>query len=157
MVFAQVQTAQKPRSQSAQIVAWVYAGVLILVSMAQLFEFENFVPLFRDMAFPGGDGTGTLLACLIVFMQVFSIPYLLRMPLSVAMRWCGLAFSLLVPIMWLGIAVWVLTGAPDSAMNAGLLGTKIMDITAVQQIIGAVVLFTLAVWSAYGLWPHSKK
>ena len=154
MVFAQAIKAQNPKSQSAKVIAWVYAAVLTVMVLAQLFAFEKLVPLFQGMAFPGGAGTGSLLICLIVFYEVFSVPFLLRMPLSPLMRWVSMVFSLLVPLMWLGVALWTMN---DSVVaNAGILGTKVA-ITPGPQVVVALILLALAVLSARGLWPSLKK
>lgn len=153
MVFATAAKAQQPKSESAKVVAWTYAGVLTVMVVAQLFEFEKLVPLFHDMAFPGGDGTGSLLVCLIAFAEVFSLPFLLRMPLSPLMRWFSAVLGLLVPLAWLGVAFWVLGSA--TVTNAGILGTKV-SISPSLQVAAALVLLVLAAWSAWGLWPGRK-
>lgn len=154
MVFAQAVKAQKPRLQSAKITAWIYAGVLTVMALAQLFAFEKLVPLFQGMAFPGGEGTGSLLICLIVFYEVFSVPFLLRMPLSPLMRWVSMVFSLLGPLMWLGVALWTMNDS--TVTNAGILGTKVA-ISPGLQVVAALVLLVFAALSARGLWPSLKK
>lgn len=154
MVFAQAVKAQKPKLQSAKVIAWTYAGVLTVMTLAQLFAFEKLVPLFQGMAFPGGEGTGSLIICLIVFYEVFSVPFLLRMPLSPLMRWVSMVLGLLVPLMWLGVALWTMN---DSAVtNAGILGTKVA-VTPGLQVVVALILLVLAALSARGLWPSLKK
>jgi len=156
MVFAQVTKAQKPQSTAVKIGAWLYAGTLTVMVMAQLFEFEKLVPLFHDMAFPGGDGTGSLLICLIVFAEVFAIPFLLRMPLSILMRQCSVVLGILVPLAWLGVAFWVLHVYPTATMNGGILGTKV-SVTPGLQIAFALVLLIAALWLSQGLQPRRKK
>lgn len=159
MVFATAEKALKPKSETAKIIAWVYAGILTVMTVVQLFAFEDFVPLFHDMAFPGGNGTGSLLACLIVFAEVFALPFLLRMQLSPLMRWMSLVCGWVVPVLWLAVSLWLFHVYPASVaatMNAGILGTDVSVANSLQIVIIAV-LFALAGYATYGLWPAQKK
>jgi len=155
MTFPQAVRALEPKSQTAKIIAWVYTAILTVMVVAQLFAFEDFVPLFHDMAFPGGDGTGSLLAGLIVFGEIFAIPFLLRMALSPLMRWFSLVLGLLVPLAWLFVSCW-LQGHSGTTATAGILGVKV-TISASTQLVVSLVLLVVAIVADYGLWPVRKK
>lgn len=145
-----------PRSEAAGIAAWAYAAILVVMVVLQLFSFEKFLPLIEGYWLPGGHGTATLIAGLVVVSEVFALPFLLRMPLSPLMRWFSLVCSLLVAVVWTGLGIAAV--ASDSAMtNSGVLGTKIALPFGWPQLVWAVGLGILAVWSAWGLWPARQK
>jgi hypothetical protein len=155
MKFAIAEKAPPARSQLGQIVAWVYGAVLVVMVIGQLFAFEKFLPLMEGYGLPGGHGTASLLACLIVFTEAFSLPFLLRMPLSPLMRWFSLVCAAGVPIIWLKLSVIALL-SDVTTMNSGLLGAKVTVQAGGLQLIISIILFTLAIWSVYGLWPIKK-
>ncbi len=156
MKFATAQKAQEPRSHTVKVVAWVYAGLLVVMTVGQLFSFEKFIPLIRDYWLPGGDGTGTLVACLVVISQVFALPFLLRMPLSPLMRWFSLGCGIVASGLWVLLGIVAVAG--DSAMtNSGVLGTKVAVPSGVLQLLWAMGMSALAAWSAWGLWPRVTK
>jgi len=147
--------ADAPRSIIARNVAWVYATVLTCMAIGQLFSFEKFIPLVKEYQLPGGLGTATLVAGLIVVTEVFALPFLLRMRLSLLMRWVSLACSLMVPILWivLSVTVLVVDGGPT---NSGLLGTKLSVPAGWLQLVASIVLAGLAGFSFAGLRPSKK-
>lgn len=156
MMFPTAVQALEPKSQTAKVVAWIYTGILTIMAVSQLFAFEDFVPLFHDMAFPGGDGTGSLLAGLIVFSEIFAIPFLLRMSLSPLMRWFSLVLGLYVPLVWLFVSYWLVSVHPGITANAGILGTKV-HISASVQLVLSLLLLVVAAVAARGLWPVRNK
>lgn len=147
--------ADEPRSVVVRNTAWVYAGVLVVMAVAQLFAFEKFVPLMDDYLFPGGHGTATLVASSIVFIEVFALPFLLRMFVSDGMRWFSLVCSVLVPLIWLRLSLYS-TFAQESLKNGGLLGTKVTVSSDVQLLVASLLL-VVSLYVVHGLWPVSKK
>jgi hypothetical protein len=162
MVFASAEEAIKPRSEFAKKAAWVYAAIIVVMAVGQLFSFEDFIPLLRDYFLPGGDPTASLVGCLIVFTEVFSIPFLLRMPLSPLMRWVSLVCGVVVPVLWLFVSLWTFRSYEligGIVAKAGILGTK-LSLPNVYQLVMALVLLALAIYVVYGLWPvrqHTSK
>jgi hypothetical protein len=144
MVLVKAVPAPTPRSEAVKWGAWVYAGILVSMVLLQLFAFEKFLPLIEAYGIPGGDGV----AALIVVLEVFSLPFLLRMPLSPLARICSMAGSMIVPLAW--FALGALAFALGLA-NAGILGPKV-NTPAAMQIILAVLLGGLAMWTARGLF-----
>jgi hypothetical protein len=147
--------AEQPRSKVSRNVAWVYTAVLIIMAVGQLFSFEKFIPIINNYGLPGGHGTATLFACLIVVAEVFALPFLVRMPLSPLMRWFSMFCGMLVAGLWIGLAV---VGSGVSGLdNTGMFGTKVPVPAGLVQIVIALGLGVLAIWSASGLWPTRKK
>jgi hypothetical protein len=156
MKFARALPAPSPRSETAKKVAWIYAAVLVVMVVGQLFSFEKFIPLIAGYWLPGGNGATTLMAGLIVVSEVFALPFLLRMPLSPLMRWFSLGCGLVAAVLW--VILGVIAVVSDNAMtNSGILGTKVTVPSGGAQLLWAVVLGVLAVWSAWGLWPADRK
>lgn len=156
MTFATVATAPKPRTESAKIAAWIYAAVLVVMAVGQLFSFEKFIPLIEDYWLPGGHGTATLVAGLIAVCEVVALPFLLRMPLSPLMRWLSLACGIVVAITWTVLGI-VAVASDGSMANSGILGTKVAVPFGWAQLVWALMLAVLAAWSVWGLWPTRKK
>lgn len=156
MKFAVAQKSLEPRNHTAKIAAWVYAGILVVMTLGQLFSFEKFIPLIRDYWLPGGEGTGTLVACLIVISQVFALPFLLRMPLSPLMRWFSLSCGVAAACLWLLLGT-VAVVAENAMTNSGVLGMKIVVPSGAPQLLWAVGMSALAAWAAWGLWPRTTK
>lgn len=148
--------ADQPRSTAYRNIAWIYAAVLTIMAVGQLFSFEKFIPLMTDYALPGGHGTGMLIAGLAVVAEVFALPFLLRMPLSPLMRWFSLVCSLLIAGLWLGLAITALTYS-STIHNSGMLGLKVVVPAGVASLILSLIIGVLAIYSAVGLWPGSKK
>ncbi len=149
-------SAPKPRSNLARNAAWFYAFVLTIMALGQLYGFEKFIPIISDYWLPGGHGTDTLVACLIVMAEVFALPFLLRMRLSPLMRWVGLASSVIVPAIWIKLSVFsFVQGAPLA--NGGIVGYAVDVPTMTIQLVLSFFLLALALYTAYGLWPNRKK
>jgi len=148
--------APKPHSETAKRIAWIYAASLVVMAVAQLFAFEDFIPQIRNYFLPGGYGTANLVASLIVVTEIFALPFLLRMPLSPLMRWCSLVCAVVAAFLWVMLSVWAV--ATDAAItNSALLGTKVTVPTGFIALATSLTLFVLAAWSAWGLWPNARK
>ncbi|MDB5176977.1 MAG: rane protein of unknown function [Candidatus Saccharibacteria bacterium] len=154
--LANTTDAPAPRTQIAVKVGLVYAVILIFMAVGQLYAFEKFIPLIADYWLPGGHGTATLVAGLIVITEIFALPFLLRMRISPLMRWVGAACSILVAVIWLKLAL-VGVFETTALTNSGMLGTKVSVHAGAAQLVVSVVLAALAAYSVYGLWPTYKK
>lgn len=154
MVLAKALAAPTPRSKTAVRVAWVYAAILVIMLIGQLFAFEKFIPLIQDYWLPGGYGTAVLIACCIAVAEVFALPYLLRMPLSPLMRECSRVLSVIVPTTWVVLAVHYFA-AGGVLENAGILGAKV-TISPLLQLVGSLVLLVFAIVVIRGFRPTAK-
>lgn len=148
--------APKPRSDAIKYFAWAYAAIITVMAVLQLFAFEDFLPLLSAYVLPGGDGMAMVAASLIAIVEVFALPFLLRMTLSPLMRWFSLVCSLAVAGAWLKLSVFaILTNV--SLENSGLLGSKIEVATGLPMMAVAVGLLTLALVCVWGMWPLANK
>lgn len=146
--------ANPPREKNYVYVAWVYAAILVVMVFVQLFAFEEFVPLIRNYWLESPLILTTLVACVIVFMEIFALPFLLRMKLSPLMRWFSMACGVLVAIGWFKfglISAWY----GYAIENSGLLGSKLVVPAGGTLMLIGLGLLLLAGLSAYGLWPHA--
>lgn len=148
--------ADEPRSVVARNIAWIYAAVLVVMVVGQLFSFEKFIPLIESYALPGGTRTALLVAGLIVTTEVFALPFLLRMPVSPLMRWLSLLCGAVAAAMWLGLAIFAMMSA-QSLDNSGMLGTKIAIPAGFVQLCLSGILAVLAAMSIIGLWSSAHR
>ncbi len=143
-----------PRTKDAKTVSLFYAGVLIVFTAAQLFSLEKFIPLIETFDLPG-EHTGRITAVLLVTCGVLALPFLLRMKLSIGMRWCSMLLGWIVPIIWLVLSVWV-NSTTAAVENAGFLGASVTLEPGWWAVFVSVALVILAAWSAWGLWPGAR-
>jgi hypothetical protein len=157
MVFARAEKAQKLDSENVKIAAWVYTALLVVMVVSQLIAFEDFTPLISSGYLPGHPyGEAALIAGLIVFTEVFAVPFLLRMALSPLMRWFSLICSLVAPALWAKLTIEAVVGN-KLIDNYGLFGSKVPLHSGTIAVVLSLVLLALAIWSAWGMWPARKK
>lgn len=152
-VLAKVTTATKPRTPQSGQVSLFFAGLLAVMAVAQLFTFESFIVLLGTFELPLGLPP-MLVASFIVIAEVFALPFLLRMDLSVAFRWLSMGLSWLVVAFWLFVSVWLrsMVLVPETV---GFLGS-IPVTPGLWVVLFSISLGILAVWSSWGLWPGRR-
>ncbi|MBC7943012.1 hypothetical protein H7X68_00725 [Candidatus Saccharibacteria bacterium] len=133
-------------------VGLLYAAVLVVLSVAQLFSFESLLPIVTDFSLPGGRPLAYFLAAFIVIAEVFALPYLLQMRLSSAMQLVSMVTGWLVAFLWLGIALW-LTISDSTVTNIGLLGDVVAVAPGLISILIGLILGILAGWSSWSIRP----
>lgn len=144
-----------PRTNESKRIALIYAVILVIMSVAQLFSFDKFLVLLEGFELPGA-ATGQLVAALLVVSAVFALPFLLGMKLSRAMRWLSMIAGWAVPIIWLALSIWV--NLSDLAVgNIGMLGASVTLLPGWWAVFVAIGLGILAAWSSWGLWPGRRK
>ena len=143
------------RTSTVQIAAWVYAAVLTMMAVGQLYAFEKFIPLLQDYQLPGGYGTATLIACLAVVAEIFALPFLLRMPLSPLMRMVSRALCVIAPMIWIVLALHAYA-ANIIPPHGGIFGSKIEVQVSLQLLLAAIYL-ALALYIVYGSRQKHKK
>ena len=153
MKLAKAVTADEPRNDTVKKGAWIYAAVLVVMALGQLYAFERFIPLIQAYDLPGGEPVATLVAAVIVVSEIFALPFLLRMPLSPLMRFVSMSLCILVPVLWLLLSFAAI--AIGDLENAGILGAKV-EVGAVLQTALVLLLAALAAWSVWGLYPRKK-
>lgn len=146
-------TALKPRTVQSGQMSLLFAGLLTVMAVAQLFTFEHFVVLLEDLSLPLGIPS-LLVASLVVIAEVFALPFLLRMDLSIAFRWLSMFLGWFVVVFWLLLSCWVWFSVP-LVESAGFLGTVPLP-PGPWMILLSVSMAILAIWSAWGLWPGRR-
>jgi hypothetical protein len=154
-IFVKATAPPALRTERIQSIAWLYAGVLSVMAVGQLFGFEKFIPLIENYQLPGGVGTATLVAGVIVTAEVFALPFLLRLRLSPAMCAVSMAAGIVSATIWLKLALWA-NIADTAVQNIGFLGNKVTVPVGWWAVLFAAALVTLAVWAVWGMWPGSR-
>lgn len=124
------------------------------MAVAQLFTFDEFLTLLSDFQTPFADPLPQIFGVILICLEIFAIPFLLRMSLSTAFRWASMINGWLVAAAWLKISLWlVLTNS--SIYAAGLLGS-IPVTPGWWMVLFGFALCLLAGWSSWGLWPGKR-
>jgi len=147
--------AKTPKTKESQMVAYVYAAILIIFALCQLYTFDKFLILLDSFALPYGTYLSHLFGGLIVTCEVFALPFLLGMPLSSGMRLASMLFGWMVPIAWLKIAFW-LSIVANTSTNIGFLGTTVSLVPGWWAVFVSIALGMLAIWASWGLWPGRR-
>jgi hypothetical protein len=154
-IFATSIPAPKPRTADSVKISLLYAVILVAFAVTQLFTFEEFLMYIQSLNLPLSANGAYSIAPVLIFAEVFAIPYLLRMQLSPAFRYVSMFLGLLVAALWLFISFWILTsGVQVSTM--GFLGTLVDLTPGWWAVFISLALGVLAVWSAWGLWPGKR-
>lgn len=103
-----IPVAQDPpavRTKQGPLLGWIAAVILIVFSLVHLFRIDTFVP---ELALALGSTQMLTLwaATIIISMEVFALPFLMRMRLSPLAQHVSGSFAVLVPLVWLLIAIW---------------------------------------------------
>lgn len=101
-------TATAP-PQLARPKLWMLpVGLAVLnggLALTQLATFETFTQIIGSYSLVPGQGA-TALALVITALEILSLPALLRLKLSPAMRIISTAAVFLVPLLWLQLTAW---------------------------------------------------
>lgn len=149
--------APGPRTHDSQVIAYAYAGALVVMVLCQLFTFDEYIPLLESFNLWGGNAAANLIGGVIVVFEVLALPFLLRLNLSHLMRVICMLISLAIPIIWFKLSLWLLL-TNNSVSNAGFLGTLVEITPGWWMVYACIALGILAIWAAWGLWPlHHKE
>lgn len=148
--------APTPKTNDVKRIAIFYAILLVILVVAQLFSFDKFLQLLATFEFPLGDQFAYFMGALIVSVEVFALPFLLRMPLSPAFRWFSMICGWLAAAAWLKISLW-LVFTDSTVTNVGFLGTVIDLMPGWWAIFIASALGILTIWASWGMWPAQRK
>lgn len=154
-IFAKSTLPPPVRAKDAVNVARLYAAILVVMVVGQLFSFEKFIPLVTTFQLPGGEAAGVVVAALIVTCEVLALPFLLRMRLSPAMRALSMVCGVLAATAWLKLTIWlnVTVGAADSV---GFLGTSVDLPVGWWAVCFSLALLVLSIWVGWGMWPFVR-
>jgi hypothetical protein len=155
-IFVAPTPAPKPKTKDVHKIALFYAAILVVMGVAQLFTFDTFLALVASFGYSGGEPMAYLLAALLVSLEVFALPFLLRMALSPAFRWVSMVAGWLVAVIWFVTSTWlVLTSA--AVESIGFLGTTVPIMPGWWAIFMSLSFGILAAWASWGMWPGKKR
>ena len=155
-VLVKATKALKPRTKESRKMALLYAAILVLFAVSQLFTFDEFITLIPELNLPLGPILTYMLAPLIVVAEVFALPFLLGMSVSIAFRWLSMFFSWFVAGIWLILSLWtVLTN--QAVTTIGFFGTVLDAAPGWWAIFLSLALCILAAWTGWGLWPGKRR
>lgn len=155
-VFPKAVDAPKSRAKQAISLSLVQSGVLVVIVLAQLFSFEDYLNIFTSM-YLADKSTTYLIASGIVAAEVLALPFLLRLKLSPAMRVFSMILLWVVSITWLSLSIFLPLNQPGLS-STGLLG-GLVDVTSSRLAIFGVIFAILTVINSWGMWPliNNKK
>ena len=151
--FATVQEPVKPKTKNVKSVAILYAGILAVFAVAQLFHYDEFQLLIQSFWLPGGTPTAYFLSGFIIVAEVFALPFLLNMRTSSLMRVASMVLGWVAASFWLTISLWVQL-TTNAITNIGFLGTTASLTPGWWTVLFSVALAMLAAWASWGMWPR---
>jgi hypothetical protein len=154
--FVQATQASRPKTKNIRTISLVFAGVLIVMAIAQLFTFEKFPSVVADLWLPGDSSSASVYSAVIVTLEVLALPFLLSMRLSPAMRLVSMVAGWTSVLIWLGISLWE-NLTTNVVSNSGLLGDTVTLPIGWWSVLVCLALAVLAGWSSWGMWPLNKK
>lgn len=116
-------TATKPapiRSRTILYISYALGLGTAAMAVAQMVSFEEFIEAFRQYKF-GNETLTVAIAIGIITLEVFAVPFLLRLSLSRAARFVSAGFALLLPYAWTALTVHAFV-ANATVDNAGYFG-----------------------------------
>ncbi len=155
-ILAKPTEAPAPRSEATKKIATLYAAIITVMLVAQLFSFDEFLALVQNMNLPISMATAYIYVSVLVVAELFAIPFLLRMTLSKAFRVLSMVCGWLVAALWIDLSLWVVLTQPD-VDTVGFLGTVVALTPGWWAVSLSVGFGILAIWSSWGLWPGKPK
>lgn len=154
--FAIAVPAPTPKTDNVPKVALFLAAIILVMAIAQLFHFEDFVPLVEDFNLPGGVVVAQLFATGVVVLEVAALPFLLRMRLSKAMRFVSMVSGWLVLMLWMLVQIYLNSIYPEM-QNNGLIGSVVEVGVGWWSVFLLGAFGVLAAWASWGMWPLARR
>jgi hypothetical protein len=151
-LFVSATPAPEARTKNSRSISIFYAAILVSMIVAQLFTFEAFIEHLTTLDMPGGRQAAYFLAAFVVVVELFALPFLLRMSLSPAFRYVSLVCGWLVSMLWLYISAWVVLFVPE-ASTIGFFGTVFDTYPGFWAVLMSLLFGVMAVWVTWGMAP----
>lgn len=123
---------------------FILGCVMLVLAVMQLFQFEDFPKIIRDMNLPGGEVMAWLLAILLPMLEIASLPFLFSMKVAPKVRevskWCGIA----VGAIWLVITLWT-SIQMGMALQSGIFGATLTTSSGWWSVLFSLLLL----WSQW--------
>lgn len=150
-IFVKPIAAPEPKTANAARISLALAACFIILAVAQLYKYEDFPDVIKGFGLSGGATWASMYAALIVVGEVLAVPFLLRMPLSPAMRIVSMVSGWLVIAGWLVVAL--ASNVTGYVGNSGVLGATVPVVSGWWTVFAFIAMGVLAAWSAWGMWP----
>lgn len=108
------QDPPKIRAKRAPIFGWIAAVILIGFALIHLFRIDTFVPELT-LALGANQKIILWVASILISMEVFALPFLMRMKLSLLAQYVSGFFVVAVPLVWLLVSIWTFGGTNSTA------------------------------------------
>lgn len=147
-----------------RLVSWWWVSIVLglgnaALIVAQLASFEDFRGIIEDYGFVSASWSAAV-ALGLTALEILSLPVLLRLSLSPAMRVLSTYAVMTVPIAW-GVLSIAVVSAGNAAIESGFVGTfaaiasgTLLWISALHLIASVAALYVLG---AIGSVPRAKK
>lgn len=143
--------APVPITANVRKLSLVYASILVVFAVSQLFLFEDLRMHFQ-MLWEGYYGLALAVSMIIVIAEVAALPFLLGMQLGKGLRWASMAAGLLVPLLWLLIVGCILTNQTQMSDIGFLAGLVTLE-PGLWAVFFCLALGILSIWASWGMWP----
>lgn len=127
-----------------RVTGMLYAFLLLVMALTQLVNFEAFAELIIAQGLVGRDGAIALAVALLA-LEIFSLPFLLRMWLSRLARFVSAVSVLLVAAAWLTISLQA-TVAGHVFANMGIFG-DFLNVSTGTALVVSLALTILSIWT----------
>jgi hypothetical protein len=151
-IFVTPTAAPAPKTNNIRIISIILAALFAVMAVAQLFTYETFANVLGDLWLPGGTTSSHIMAALIVIYEVFALPFLLSMRLSLAMRIVSMVSGWLVVAVWLFLSVWE-NAMAETVGNSWLLGDTVHLPVGWWSVLWGIAVGILVGWTSWGMWP----
>lgn len=155
-IFAKSTPAPKPKTENTKIIAYIYAGILLVFVLCQLFSFDGFLVLLDSFWLPGGSMFARSLGGLIVIFELSAIPFLIGMRLSPLARFLSMVSGWIVPAIWFMLGLWI-NLTINRITNVGFLGSLISIMPGWWVNMICIAFGILSAWVSWGMWPLKSK
>lgn len=140
-IFATATPAAPVKSKVLLGVSYGLGAWTTLIAVSQMISFEDFVNALRDYQLVGQRGA-LALAITLLAIEVFSVPFLFRLPLSPAARFCSALFMVVLPYIWTFLALSAIfnhLNVPNSGYFGGLVHLPLAGAVVVSLLWMTVV------------------
>lgn len=87
------------------VVPYVYALILTVLVVWQLVMFERFAPYVANYLGQGAQASAAVVSMALIGLELFALPFLLRMSLSPLARFFSASFAFVVPLAWAAVVM----------------------------------------------------
>ena len=155
-LFVKATKPTPPKTKDTVKIAYLYVGILLLLLVTQILTFKGLLNLAESWGMPGGVLFSNWLIAVLIFAEIFALPFLLRLKLSPLARIMSMVMTWIVPVIWVFISLWINLSV-NAISNVGMLGTLVQLVPGWWVTFIAIAIGILAAWASWGMWPKNNK